>query len=163
MFINTIKSSLDILKQVSRDKQFYLMVGLAFGFWFLLVLLVPTKVQSIIWVLEAPLHFSMLAILFPVVEELAFRGFIQTRLNRVLLQKYPSDQLQSGFISSANLITSIVFVIFHFLSHSLFWATAVIVPSLIFGYFRDKYNSVWPSIILHIIFNSGYFLLYPPL
>jgi membrane protease YdiL (CAAX protease family) len=59
-----------------------------------------------------------------------------------------------------NIVTSIVFTGFHFIAHPPGWAIAVIIPSLVFGFFRDRYQHVLPAIILHVFYNSGYFLLF---
>jgi uncharacterized protein len=93
-------------------------------------------------------------LLYPILEELAFRGWLQETLLTKGFQKQ-----KFGF-SQANLFTSILFVSLHFFNHSLLWATAVFFPSLVFGFFRDRHNSVLPSILLHIYYNAGYFLLF---
>jgi membrane protease YdiL (CAAX protease family) len=33
----------------------------------------------------------------------------------------------------------------------------VLFPSLIFGYFRDRYTSIYPCMVLHAFYNAGYF------
>jgi membrane protease YdiL (CAAX protease family) len=35
---------------------------------------------------------------------------------------------------------------------------ATVVPSLVFGYFRDRYDSVVPGAALHVFYNAGWFL-----
>jgi membrane protease YdiL (CAAX protease family) len=35
----------------------------------------------------------------------------------------------------------------------------VFLPSLCFGFVRDRFGSVYPSIALHAFYNHGYFLL----
>jgi membrane protease YdiL (CAAX protease family) len=35
----------------------------------------------------------------------------------------------------------------------------VLLPSLLYGYFRDRHGSVYPAIALHVFYNAGYFLL----
>ena len=100
--------------------------------------------------------FMLLVLVYPVLEELSFRGVIQG----MLFQQWGSKGL--GLLSFANIATSFIFVLFHLYSHSLVWAMAIMMPSLIFGYFRDKYRSVIPALLLHIFYNSGYFLLYAP-
>ncbi len=63
-------------------------------------------------------------------------------------------------LSKANLLTSLLFAGAHLFVQSPLWAAAVIVPSLIFGAFRDRYKSVDPAIILHSFYNLGYFLIF---
>jgi membrane protease YdiL (CAAX protease family) len=38
-------------------------------------------------------------------------------------------------------------------------AAGVLLPALLFGYFRDRHDSVLPAIALHVFYNAGYFLL----
>ena len=62
-------------------------------------------------------------------------------------------------VTVANSATSLPFMLGHGAYHPPIWAAAVLVPSLIFGYFRDHYTSVYPSVTLHAVYNAGYFLL----
>jgi uncharacterized protein len=103
------------------------------------------------WVLREPLRFTLVVFIYPVFEEIVFRGWLQQSLRRRI------SYAMAG-ISAANIITSIVFTVFHFINHPPLWAVAVFVPSIVFGYFRDKYDSVMPSIVLHVIFNMVYFI-----
>jgi membrane protease YdiL (CAAX protease family) len=64
-----------------------------------------------------------------------------------------------GGISAANLITSLLFVLGHLWQHPAAWAVAIAVPSLVFGWFRDRHGSVYPCIALHMFYNTGYFAL----
>ena len=34
----------------------------------------------------------------------------------------------------------------------------LLVPGLVFGYFRERYNALWPAIVLHVWYNAGFFL-----
>ncbi|MDX1455710.1 MAG: JDVT-CTERM system glutamic-type intramembrane protease [Gammaproteobacteria bacterium] len=88
----------------------------------------------------------------PVIEELVFRGAMQ----QWLLKRVPQ---QLGFLSWANIITAVVFTLAHFVYHPPLWALAVFVPALLFGYFRDRYDHVWPALLLHTWYNAGFFLL----
>ncbi len=38
-------------------------------------------------------------------------------------------------------------------------AAATFCPSLVFGYFRDRYDSIAPGAALHVFYNAGWFLL----
>jgi hypothetical protein len=95
-----------------------------------------------------------LILLQPVVEELLFRGLLQGWLRRV-------SWLRNGWcgITGANLAVSLLFTAFHFIDHPPLWASGVLLPSLLFGYFRDRHDSVYPAIALHVFYNGGYFLL----
>ena len=37
---------------------------------------------------------------------------------------------------------------------------SVFVPSLIFGYFRDRYRNIVPAVLLHVFYNTGFVLLF---
>lgn len=90
----------------------------------------------------------------PLLEELLYRGVIQGQAVR---QKW--GKVMCCGVSGANLLTSGLFVLSHLVYHTPIWAMAVFVPSLVFGYFRDRYKSVWPGLVLHVFYNAGYFLI----
>ncbi|MEZ8988102.1 JDVT-CTERM system glutamic-type intramembrane protease [Vibrio breoganii] len=96
----------------------------------------------------------MVVVVSPLLEELLFRGVMQGRLLRL---DWGSRHL-FGF-TLANLCSSLLFTALHFISHQPLWALSVLFPSLLFGYFRDRHNSVYPSIALHIFYNAVYFIL----
>ncbi len=108
------------------------------------------------WPLQQPFTFLQLALLYPLVEEIVFRGLLQDACHRHL----PKRAL--GPISLANLVTSIVFTIVHFLYHAPSWAALVFLPSLVFGYCKDRYNSLIPPILLHVFYNTGYYWVLVP-
>jgi len=90
-----------------------------------------------------------LILFYPIVEELAFRGVIQ----EFIASK--TRQVHTFFhVSLANVLTSILFVLMHFVHHQPLWALMVFVPSLIFGYFKEQYQSIYPGIFLHIFYNT---------
>ena len=101
-------------------------------------------------------RFALITFCYPILEEAAFRGLLQGWLLR-------ARSLASGpisFFSWANIFTTIAFTGFHFLGHPWHWALAVIIPSLLFGYFREKTGSIMPGILLHCFYNTGYFLIF---
>lgn len=100
----------------------------------------------------------MLAAVWPALEETVFRGLIQG-----WLLEQPWGWKGLGGISVANGITSLLFAALHLVAHPLLWAAAVSIPSLIFGYFRERHGRLASPIALHCLYNAGYFLLYPPL
>jgi len=110
------------------------------------------------WPMHAPLIFLQLTILYPVLEEVVFRGFIQGEFIRK-----PVFRRQYRGITSANVLTSLLFAAAHLFAHPLAMAMLVFLPSLIFGYFRDRYDGwLLPAILLHIYYNAGYFLIFKP-
>lgn len=87
----------------------------------------------------------------PFGEELLFRGIVQGQLTQT------SWGQRSWFkISTANLITSLAFVALHLVYHPSLWAVAIFFPSLVFGYFRQRHQSLYPAFALHSIYNLGY-------
>lgn len=109
------------------------------------------------WVLDRPLQFFSLVLLYPTAEEVVFRGAVQTTLRR---STWASGSWYG--LTRANIITSLLFATLHFFFHTPVWAALVFVPSLVFGYFRDRHDSLCSPIALHIWYNSGYFLLFQP-
>ncbi|MCW8830222.1 MAG: JDVT-CTERM system glutamic-type intramembrane protease [Gammaproteobacteria bacterium] len=85
----------------------------------------------------------------PFIEELLFRGIIQGQLS-----KYKWGQKNLLRITSANVVVSVLFVGLHTLTNPPLWAISIVVPSIVFGYFRDTFKSVYPSIILHSAYNA---------
>ncbi len=98
----------------------------------------------------------MACVIYPVLEELAFRGVLQGWLVR---QPVAGRFFFAG-ITGANLLTSALFSAAHLFYHPPLWAVLVFGPSLIFGWFRDRYQSIIPGLVLHIFYNSGYFVLF---
>ncbi|OIO57932.1 MAG: hypothetical protein COX57_00520 [Alphaproteobacteria bacterium CG_4_10_14_0_2_um_filter_63_37] len=83
----------------------------------------------------------MAVLLLPLIEELAFRGFVQGGLAATSVRRF------SIFgVSGQNLLTTAIFSALHLLSHTAIWSLAVVIPSLIFGFFRDQYRSVIPAV-----------------
>ena len=135
-----------------KDRLFHLAVLAAFFFWAALWLYTPVRPVSPHQVLSWKYFF--LVFLQPILEESAFRGFLQG-----WFYQFPWGRSGRRGVTSANGLTSILFTLGHFGSHPPLWAVSVLIPSLIFGYFRDRYGSVYPSIVLHLIYNAGYFTL----
>ena len=91
-----------------------------------------------------------LAVVQPVVEELAFRG---------ALQGYLLDRgwtRRTGPVSIANLGTTVAFVALHFIAQPPAWALAIAAPSLVFGHVRERLGTVLPAIALHSHYNAGF-------
>ena len=143
-------SVMSVLHGLSRDPQFYfaIIIGVVVvwgGSRVLQSSVIPVQLQP--WIL-----FQFI-LLFPLLEELLFRGLLQGSIARRLPGKL-------GPLSRANIITSVLFVLAHLINQPPLWAVAVFIPSLVFGYFRDRYNHLLPSSLLHIIYNSAYYLLF---
>jgi hypothetical protein len=100
----------------------------------------------------APGSLISLLVVRPFVEELAFRGALQSYL---LGHGRPRA---IGPLTSANLVTTAAFVAVHFAAQPPAWAVEVAVPSLLFGHLRERFGSVLPPIALHSIYNAGFAL-----
>lgn len=140
---------MQLLRRLCRDKCFALALLAGPVFWWINHYFELTRSEA---ELSLALLFS-LVVLYPVLEELSFRGFLQGALLRTEAGRYSVFH-----ISVANALTSVLFVGFHLLSQSLLWALAVLLPSLLFGVLRERHKSTLPCIILHCFYNLGFFL-----
>ncbi len=143
---------LDTLPPFYKDPPFLLALGAGGLFWLLLARLRPLTPMAPRQVLSMP--FLFLVVWQPWVGEILFRGFLQGTWSR-------SRWGERAFlgITGANALVSLLFVSAHFLTHPPLWAASVFFPSLLFGYFRDRSGSLYPSIFLHMFYNGGYFYL----
>lgn len=107
------------------------------------------------WPLHRPRDLLFLGLVYPLIEELLFRGLLQG-----WLLEHRSLQRRWLGLSGANLLTSVCFMGLHFIAHPPLAATAVMLPSLIFGHFRDRHGSLCAPIALHVYYNLGYFWIF---
>ena len=131
--------------QLAQDREFWLVLLAGPVFW--------------IWRAGGMLELSItwtrllwLALMVPVVEELAFRGGLQG----MLAERFPRCWWGQR-LSLANLLTSQLFAAAHAGVVAHWSGLLVFVPSLAFGYFRDKYQRVAPAALLHGFYNAGFF------
>ena len=103
------------------------------------------------WPLTAPTQFLLLVAVYPVLEEVVFRGALQG-----WLRSRDWGKAVWGPVTAANGITSVAFTLAHLIINPVFLSVSVFIPSLIFGYFRDRYDRLHASIVLHIFYNAGY-------
>ena len=137
-----------------RDLLFWLAVVAGLLCWLVLYLLLRPATPQWTWPLAAPADYLLPVLFYPVLEEIVFRGLLQE-----LAQEYISRRTL-GPISLANLLTSLVFTGFHFLNHAPLWAALVFFPSLVFGFFKDRYGTLTAPILLHGFYNAGFLLLF---
>jgi len=131
---------------------------------FLLALTGGVITCLIIWLTIAPTFslqdrtisklFFMGVIYYPVLEEILFRGIIQGSIIKKAwgIKKYLH-------LTGANWSSSVLFVFAHFWYQPMLWALMLFVPSLIFGFFRDRYSSIYPCIGLHMFYNAVFILV----
>jgi membrane protease YdiL (CAAX protease family) len=92
-------------------------------------------------------------LLWPAVEELAFRGVAQSALAR-----YRFGRASMLGVSGANVGASILFAASHLFEHPPLHAALVFFPSLVFGYFRDRHDGLAVPVLLHVSFNLAWLL-----
>jgi uncharacterized protein len=95
-----------------------------------------------------------LVLLQPLLEELVFRGILQGQALRLLSGGGLHHSIGLGSI--ANIAVSMIFVGVHLRVQPWGWACAVVLPSLILGCLRERTGSVWPSVLVHSIYNLGF-------
>lgn len=121
-----------------------------------LITLVSDVQASFSWIIDKPKYVLWYIILMPIVEEMAFRGFLQN-----LISKHrPGGCTNHLVFSWANIITSLIFTGFHLINHVQAIALMTLIPSLIFGYFKDKYQNIVPGVLLHSLYNLGFIALF---
>ncbi len=136
-----------MVKPILHDRVLWAAVLAALLFYTGLIFFYKKNID-LTWLFNQPERFLMLVLLYPFLEEVVFRGFLQS-----ILLRWAICQRKWMGISVANLLASFIFSVTHLLYHSIFWSIVVYFPSIIFGYFRDKYQSIKPCIALHIFFN----------
>ena len=112
----------------------------------LLFVMVPT--DDWLWPLSQPWLFLMPVLVYPVLEEIVFRGVVQDWLASLSRRSW-------GILSLANLLTSLCFAALHLIHQPPLWAALVFFPSLIFGYFRERHDTLGTPILLHVFYNFG--------
>lgn len=88
---------------------------------------------------------------YPVLEEILFRGIVQ---NYLFGRAWGNKRIAG--LSAANWLTSLLFVLAHTWYQPVAWAIMILAPSLVYGFFRDHYSSIYPSIVLHSFYNAGF-------
>ena len=136
-----------------RDPLFLLAVLAGLVSWLVLYVIQQPTVQWN-WPLVRPWQFLLPVLLYPVIEEIVFRGLIQEQVRDYI------SRLSLGPVTMANLLTSLLFAGLHFIYHAPLWAALVFFPSLVFGFFKDRTDRLVAPIILHVFYNAGYLWLF---
>lgn len=139
--------------RLARDPHYAAAALVAPAVWLALYAAAQSPVDPS-WAFADPLRFASLVIAWPLLEELVFRGRIQPWLARTAC-----GARENWGITTANVGTSALFVAAHLATHAPVLAAATFCPSLVFGYFRDRYASIAPGTALHVFYNAGWFLL----
>jgi len=138
------------LRKLAHDPLFVIALVTGPGFW-LIWFLYQNIPLNLGWPRDALLTFLLLSVIYPVLEEIVFRGALQGWLRgwREMANSWRG-------LTFANGLTSLVFSTLHMFQNSLSVSILVFIPSLIFGFFRDRYDRVLPSIFLHVFYNFGF-------
>lgn len=136
------------------DRHFHYAVLAALPLWLAGYLWLQPALQWD-WPLRRPRELLYLGLLYPVLEEVVFRGLLQGGL-------LARDALRRRWLglSLANWATSLVFVGLHFIGHPPLAAAAVLPPALVFGHLRDRHGALCAPIVLHVYYNIGYFWIF---
>ncbi|HHZ88588.1 MAG TPA: JDVT-CTERM system CAAX-type protease [Chromatiaceae bacterium] len=102
-------------------------------------------------------HLLYGVLIYPVLEEVVFRGLLQDLAHRHL---GALRALKLGPLSHANILVSLLFTGLHFIYHPPLWAASVLAPSLIFGLLKDRTGRLIAPILLHMIYNAGDILVF---
>jgi|SRR5690625_1023464 len=135
------------------DWKLWLALAAGPAVWFALALIVHPGFRPG-WPLAKPWVFITLCLIYPVLEEIVFRGLLQDWL----AQRFKRRALYG--LSAANVVTSLIFAALHFIYHPPLYAALVLFPSLVFGYFRERHATLATPIALHIWYNAGYFFIF---
>jgi membrane protease YdiL (CAAX protease family) len=130
------------------------LVALLAGATFWIALWLATPISPLPWSRMLSWQYTSLVLWQPCAEEVGFRGILQRTARQVAW-----GRRSCGQISGANAAVSVLFVLVHLWHHPPLWALAVLLPSLVFGWLRDHYGSVYPCMVLHAFYNAGYFWL----
>jgi membrane protease YdiL (CAAX protease family) len=108
--------------------------------------------------LSDPLLWIGFLLVHPLLEEWIFRGIIQGEYLRRSRARWKTNRigLPDVGLSHANLATTLLFCLAHFLAEPGLWAVAVAVPSLVLGHFRERFGGLSVPVALHGLFNAVY-------
>lgn len=89
-------------------------------------------------------------IVYPVLEELVFRGLVQDTL-----QRQPVLARTCWGVNGAIVIAALLFALAHLFAQPWPWALAVLAPGIVFGWAYHRYGTVLAPILLHVLYNAA--------
>jgi len=130
-----------------KDDVFWLILTLGPITW-TVMLFILTPTDNWTWPLQNPWVFLLPVLIYPVLEEIVFRGLIQDWIAGKTSKAF-------GILTLANLITSVLFAASHLIYQTPLWAALIFFPSLIFGWFRERHDTLGSPILIHVWYNFG--------
>ena len=134
------------------DRYYFFLLGLGPAFW-LAAYFYNLPQFRWDWPGGDPLRIGMLLVISPVLEEIVFRGLLQEWLSKRFAQRL-------GCLSLANVLTSLAFAALHLFHQSLLWSALIFFPSLVFGFSKERYQTLWAPIVLHAWYNLGFLWIF---
>lgn len=137
-----------------RSYHFLLSIGFAVPVWIAaffgvyIEFIQPPVLEGVIAILTA-------VVLFPVLEELVFRGLFWD-----LWGFFTRDK--TGLIASLavkNCSISICFSLLHAFNYGILGAVLVFIPSLWLGLLRERSESIKVCCLVHVLWNLGYVIV----
>jgi len=151
--------ALSQLNLFSSLRWFFLLTLLILPFFYFLLWIGAKWILKYKFQLTLPAHFfnlcifQLLLVAFP--EEWFFRAYLQGRLNQFFgrNKKFFSAQVGWGLV-----FASLFFAFAHFSSRVEPVRLLVFFPALIFGWLREKTNSLLASVLFHFICNLSFII-----
>ena len=113
------------------------------------------------WVtLQWPMFFAV-CVASPVLEEYVFRALLYDAVDARWPRVWPSGARLS--ISSANAMTTCLFVIAHMIARDPIAGAFVLLPSIYLGLLRQRYGGAGICMVIHAVWNVGWFSVFPPI
>ena len=133
--------------QFLRDGGFWAVLLAGPASWLILFFIgLPLRTNAISWNIVI-----MAIVVYPVLEEIVFRGAVQG-----YLLSHPALTRSMVGISLACVLTSVLFAAAHLLRQPPLWAALVFLPSLVFGWARERHDSLVSPTLLHMSYNAGF-------
>lgn len=136
------------------DRYYLILFGLGPAFWLAYYSYNPLQFHWD-WPWSDPIRFGMQIVIYPVLEEIVFRGLLLEWLSKRFAQRI-------SWFSLANVLTSLAFAALHLINQNLLWSALIFFPSLVFGFSKERYQTLWAPIGLHCWYNLGFLWLFRP-
>ena len=102
--------------------------------------------------IEHPLSVLAAVVLFPILEELVFRGLLWDLWD--YFKRVKSSYL--GMLAVKNCCISVCFSMLHIFNFGLLGGFLVFIPSLWLGWLKDRSGSTKTCCLVHILWNAGF-------